>query len=134
MFKEFREFALGGSLMDMAIGIIMGGAIGALVGSMIENLINPIVGLFMGGQDLSSLTMKIGEGMQMVDGVETPVPLMLNYGAFIGALINFLILAFVIFMLARMINNAKKKMGMPMPGDGPTDIDLLTEIRDSLKR
>ena len=134
MFKEFKEFALGGSLMDMAIGIIMGGAIGTLVGSMIENLVNPIVGLFMGGQSLDSLAMKIGDGTQMVDGVETSVPLMLNYGSFITAFINFLILAFVIFILAKMVNNAKKKMGMPMPGDGPTDIDLLTEIRDSLKR
>lgn len=134
MVKEFKEFALGGNMVDMAVGIIMGGAIGTLIGSMIENLINPIVGLFMGGQDLSSLGTQIGEGKQMVDGVETTVPLILKYGSFIGAMINFLILAFVIFMLAKMVNNAKKRMGMPGPGEGPSEVDLLTEIRDSLNK
>ena len=127
MIKEFKEFALGGSLVDMAVGIVMGGAIGGLVKAMIDNLISPVIGLFAGGVDFATMGAKIGES---ADGQ----PLMLQYGAFVNAFIQFLVLAFVIFVMVKMVNSARKSMGMAAPGDGPTDIDLLTEIRDSLKR
>lgn len=134
MVKEFKEFALNGSMVDMAVGIIMGGAIGTLVGSLIENMINPIIGMFMGGTDFGTMAAKIGEKTEMIEGVETVVPLNLKYGAFIASFINFLVLAFVIFMIAKMVNNAKKRMGLAGPADGPTEVDLLTEIRDSLRK
>ena len=134
MVKEFKEFALNGNMVDMAVGIIMGGAIGGLVSSLIENMINPIIGMFSGGTDFGTMATKIGESKQMVDGVETIQPLMLKYGAFIASFINFLVLAFVIFMIAKMVNNAKKRMGMTEPEAGPSEVDLLTEIRDSLRK
>lgn len=132
MISEFKEFALKGNMVDMAVGIVMGGAVGTLVGSLVENLINPIVGVFTGGQDFGSLSAKIGE-RTLEDG--TVEPLLLNYGAFIGAFINFLILAFVIFMIVKMVNNAKNAMGLAEEeAAGPSETDLLAEIRDALKR
>ena len=137
MVSEFKEFALKGNMVDMAVGIVMGGAIGTLVGSLVTNLINPIVGLFTGGQDFGSMAMKIGEHtVEKEDGTKVVEDLMLNYGAFIGAFINFLILAFVIFIIVKMVNNAKNAMGLAeeeAPA-GPSETDLLTEIRDALKR
>ena len=134
MVKEFKEFALNGSMVDMAVGIIMGGAIGGLVTSLIENMINPIIGMVSGGQDFASMVAKIGQKTEMVDGAEKIIPLELKYGAFISSFINFLVLAFVIFMIAKMVNNAKKRMGMTEPEAGPSEVDLLTEIRDSLRK
>lgn len=134
MIKEFKEFALQGSLVDMAVGIVMGGAIGKLVGSLIDNLISPLVGLATGGVSLGSLSTKIGEHTVEVEGVETVQPLLLNYGAFINAFMQFLILAFVIFMIIKAVNSAKKSMSMEDEAAGPSEVDLLTEIRDSLKK
>ena len=137
MISEFKEFALKGNMVDMAVGIVMGGAIGTLVGSMVENLINPIVGKFTGGVDLGSLQASIGERtVTNEEGVDVIEQLMLNYGAFVTSFINFLILAFVIFLIVKTVNNAKKAMGLDKPGApaGPSEVDLLTEIRDSLQK
>ena len=137
MIKEFKEFALKGNMVDMAVGIVMGGAISQVVGSMVENLINPIVGLFTGGTDLGQLSTKIGEKMVTdADGNTVTQDLMLNYGAFINAFIQFLILAFVVFMIVKSVNNAKRALGLDKPPapKGPSEVDLLTEIRDALKQ
>jgi len=135
MIQEFKEFALKGNLVDMAVGIVMGGAIGKLVGSMIDNLIDPLVGLATGGVSLGGLTTTIGERSVEVDGVTTIEPLLLNYGAFINAIIQFAILAFVIFMIIKAVNSAKKAMAIAEPAPaGPSEVDLLKEIRDSLKK
>jgi len=134
MVQEFKEFALNGSMVDMAVGIIMGGAIGSLSSSLIENMINPIIGMFMGGSDFGTLMTKIGEKTETVDGVDTITPLMLKWGAFISAFINFLVLAFVIFLMIKMVNNAKRRMGIASDPAGPSEVDLLTEIRDSLAK
>lgn len=127
MISEFKEFALGGSLVDMAVGIVMGGAIGGLVKALIDNLISPIIGLGCGGVDFSTMGTEIGRS---VDGT----PLMLQYGAFINAFIQFLVLAFVIFIIVKMVNSAKKRFNAEAAAAGPSDIDLLTEIRDALKK
>lgn len=134
MIQEFKDFALKGSLVDMAVGIVMGGAIGKLVGSMIDNLISPLVGLATGGVSLEDLKTKIGEHTVEVDGASVVEPLFLNYGGFINALIQFLILAFVIFMIIKAVNSAKKTMKMEDEAAGPSEVDLLVEIRDSLKK
>lgn len=133
MIQEFKEFALKGNMVDMAVGIVMGGAIGQLVASMVDNLINPVVGLFTGGGDLASGGIQIGTKIAE-DGSE--VPLVLNVGAFVSAFINFLILAFVIFMIIKMVNAAKKSLIKEKPAApaGPSEVDLLIEIRDSLKK
>lgn len=146
MISEFKEFALKGNLVDMAVGIVVGGATGSLVGSLIDNLINPITSLFMGSGGLSGLKAKIGEGTfeKVVNGVaqkdadgniitETG-PLYLKYGAFLDSGIKFLILMAVVFMIIKAVNTAKKAAGMveEEAPSGPSDNDLLTEIRDAL--
>jgi len=133
MISEFKEFALKGSLVDMAVGIVMGGAISTLVGSLLTNLINPIIGVFAGGKSFSDLVIKIGES-KAADG--TSAPLNLEIGAFITAFVNFLILALVIFIIVKAVNNAKKALSPDKPEApaGPSQTDLLIEIRDALQR
>jgi len=132
MISEFKEFALKGSLVDMAVGIVIGGAIGKLVGSLLENLINPIIGVFAGGKSFSDFSVKIGESQ--VEG--KTVPLNLEIGAFITAFINFLILALVIFIIVKAVNQAKKALEEEKPKEpaDPSQTDLLIEIRDALQR
>ncbi|MEE9332679.1 MAG: large-conductance mechanosensitive channel protein MscL [Granulosicoccaceae bacterium] len=120
MISEFKEFAMKGSMIDMAAGIIIGAAIGKMVGALVDNVLMPLIGVFMGGVDFSSLSMKVGEAA-------------IGYGAFIQALIDFLIIAFVIFMLLKFINNLKKKEE-EAPAEPAEDVALLTEIRDLLKK
>ena len=124
MISEFKAFALKGNMMDMATGIIIGAAISAVVGSMVDDLIMPIIGLLTGGIDFTHLKFALGEGE------DAPV---FGYGAFIQAFINFLIIAFVIFMIIKGMNTMKKKEEAA-PAAPPEDIVLLREIRDNLKK
>ncbi|MCL4163698.1 UNVERIFIED_CONTAM: hypothetical protein GTU68_003352 [Idotea baltica] len=118
--SEFKEFAMKGSLMDMAVGIIIGAAIGKVVGALVDSILMPIIGALMGGVDFSSLAISIGDAN-------------VGYGAFIQALIDFTIVAFVIFMLLRMMN--KMKQNQVEEEEAPAeDVALLTEIRDLLKQ
>jgi large conductance mechanosensitive channel len=127
MIKEFKDFIAKGNVMDMAVGIIIGAAFTAIVKSLVGDLINPIISLFMGGVDFSSLGVKLGEGEDAA---------VFAYGNFIMALINFLIIAFVVFMLVKAVNKAKgpKDEPAPAPDPGPSEIDLLKEIAASLKK
>ncbi len=126
MLKEFKEFALKGNMIDMAVGIIIGGAVGKLVGSLVDDVIMPPIGVLMGGMDFSEL----GYTLQAAAG-DTPA-VILKYGAFVQSFIDFLILAFAIFMMIKMINSMKKKEeAAPTP---PSNEEvLLTEIRDALR-
>ena len=119
MLKEFRDFINKGNVLDLAVAVIMGGAFGAIVTSLVNDIIMPVIGVIIGGIDFTSL--------KLFD--------LIAYGNFIQAVINFLIIAFVIFMIVRSINNMTKKpevKGPPPPP--PADVQLLTEIRDLLKR
>lgn len=120
MISEFKEFALKGSLMDMAVGIIIGAATGKMVSALVENVLMPIIGIFMGGVSFDDLVFKVGEAS-------------IGYGSFIQALIDFIIIAFVVFMLLKMINNMKKKEE-EAPAEPPAQEVLLSEIRDLLKK
>ena len=130
MLKEFRDFIAKGNVMDMAVGIIIGAAFTAIVTSLVDDLINPIISLFTGGLDFSGLKVALGEG---------PDAASFNYGSFINAVINFLIIAFVVFLLVRYVNKIKdaaikKEEAAPAAPAGPSEIDLLTEIRDALRK
>ena len=125
MISEFKEFAMKGSMVDMATGIIIGGAIGKVVSSLVDDVIMPPIGLLMGGMDFSKM------GMTLKEAVGDTPALVLNYGSFIQSLINFIIIAFVIFMLIKMMNNMRK--GDEEEEAGPTAEELLAEIRDSLR-
>jgi large conductance mechanosensitive channel len=128
MLKEFKEFALKGNMIDMAVGIIIGGAVGKLVASLVDDLIMPPIGVLMGGMNFSEL----GYTLQAAAG-DTPA-VVLKYGAFIQSFIDFLILAFAIFMMIKMINNMKKKEEEAAPTPPSNEEVLLTEIRDALRK
>jgi len=136
MITEFKDFIAKGNVMDMAVGIIIGAAFTAIVGSLVADLINPIISLFMGGVDFSGMYALLGEGeYNSIAEAEEAGAAVFAYGRFIMAIINFLIIAFVVFMLVRTVNNMKKKeepvAAAPV---GPTQEELLVEIRDALKK
>ena len=140
MLKEFKDFIAKGNVMDMAVGIIIGAAFTAIVGSLVADLINPIIGLFMGGVDFTNnyavLSGEVAEGASLEAARETGASVF-AYGSFIMAVINFLIIAWVVFMLVKMVNKAKdaaakEEEAAPEAPAGPSEIDLLTEIRDAL--
>ena len=120
MLSEFKDFIAKGNVMDMAVGIIIGAAFTAIVGSLVDDLINPLIGLFMGGVDFSGLTASVGDAV-------------FTYGKFIMAIINFLIIAFVVFMLVKMVNKAKGPEPEAAPA-GPTQEELLADILTALKK
>ena len=129
MIQEFKDFIAKGNVMDMAVGIIIGAAFTAIVTSLVDDLINPIISLFMGGIDFS------GMGIRLSDGEDGAI---FAYGNFIMALINFLIIAWVVFILVKMVNRVKDAATAPeeeAPEEpkGPTQEELLAEIRDALK-
>ncbi len=143
MLQEFKDFIAKGNVMDMAVGIIIGAAFTAIVKSMVGDLINPFVGLFMGGVDFTNLYVvlagDVAEGTSLEAAREAGAAIF-AYGAFIMAVINFLIIAFVVFMLVRYVNKVKEaaeKAEEEAPAEeepaGPTELELLTEIRDALK-
>ena len=142
MLKEFKDFIAKGNVMDMAVGIIIGAAFTAIVKSLVADLINPIVGLFMGGVDLVNTFFVIGGDGTTYDSLEAAREAgvaAFAYGSFIMAIINFLIIAFVVFMLVRYVNKVKEASEKPVEAveeapAGPTELDLLKEIAASLKK
>lgn len=130
MMKEFKEFAMRGNVVDMAVGIIIGGAFGKIVSSFVADVIMPPIGILLGGVDFSKLAITLKAGSE---GVE---PVLLKYGVFINTIIDFLIIAFAIFMAIKAMNSMKKKQeeAPATPPEPPADVKLLTEIRDLLKK
>ena len=131
-FKEFKEFAMKGNVMDMAVGVIIGGAFGKIVSSLVDDVLMPCIGMLTGGIDLSGLSYKVM--LPAVDGGEPVAGAVLKYGAFIQNIIDFLIIAFCIFLMIKgMKKLMPKKEEAPAPPAGPTQEELLAEIRDLLK-
>ena len=141
MAQEFREFAVKGNVIDLAVGVIIGGAFGKIVDSVVGDLIMPVVGLVFGKLDFSNMFIALGtvpEGTAMtLEAVKkTGVPIF-AYGSFITVAVNFFILAFIIFMMIKQINRLKREAPAEAPAAPAApaeDIVLLREIRDSLKR
>ena len=130
MIQEFKDFIAKGNVMDMAVGIIIGAAFTAIVTSLVDDLINPIISLFTGGIDFSGLGVRLSEGEEGA---------IFAYGNFIMALINFLIIAWVVFLLVKMVNRVKEAATKPDEvapevDTGPSELDVLLEIRDSLAK
>lgn len=125
MIKEFKDFIARGNVMDMAVGIIMGAAFTAIVTSLVDDLVNPLIGLVIGGIDFSSMSVGVGEAQFM-------------YGNFINAVIKFLIIAWVVFLLVKGVNRMREAVEKdediaPEVDTGPSEKDLLMDIRDALK-
>jgi len=134
MLKEFKEFAMKGNVVDMAVGVIIGGAFGKIVSSLVSDVLMPPLGLLMGKVDFSSLFINLSGTPQpsLVAAKAAGAPT-INYGVFLQATFDFIILAFVIFLLVKQMNRFKKE-APPAPPAGPTNEEkLLMEIRDVLK-
>jgi large conductance mechanosensitive channel len=140
MMKEFREFAVKGNVMDLAVGVIIGAAFGKIVDSIVGDLIMPIVGVIFGKLDFSSLFIVLGNppagtlmNLEALKKAGVPV---LAYGNFITVAVNFAILAFIIFMMVKQVNRMKSETpaAPATPAPTPEDVVLLREIRDSLKK
>lgn len=137
MVSEFKEFAMRGNVMDMAVGIIIGGAFGKIITSLVNDIIMPVVGKFMGGVDFSNLFINLGDGeFASLEAAKEAGAATLNYGAFIQSALDFIIIAFAIFMMIKMMNNMKKaeEEAEEVPAEPSEDVLLLREIRDSLKK
>jgi large conductance mechanosensitive channel len=134
MLKEFKEFAMRGNVLDMAIGVIIGGAFGKIVASLVSDVLMPPIGLLMGKVDFSSLFLNLSGTPQpsLVAAKAAGAPT-LNYGVFLQSVFDFIIIAFVIFMFVKQVNRFKQE-APPAPPAGPTNEEkLLMEIRDALK-
>ncbi len=130
--KEFKDFAMQGNLVDIAVAFVMGGAFGKVVTSFTEGIVSPLIGL-IGGADLSKNMFKLKEAVTDASGKVTAEAVYLKWGDFVTAIINFLIVAFVMFLVIKAINSMKKKQEAAPAGPSSTDA-LLMEIRDSLKK
>jgi large conductance mechanosensitive channel len=131
MLKEFKEFAMKGNVVDLAVAVVIGGAFGKIVSSFVSDVIMPPIGMLLGGVDFADLKVVLKAATEEVEAVS------INYGAFINTLIDFIIIAFAIFMVVKAINSTKKKevAAPPPPPPGPTKEEtLLTEIRDLLAK
>lgn len=135
VFKEFREFAMRGNVVDLAVGIILGGAFGAIVTSLVNDIIMPVIGLVTGGVDFSKMVYVLKEASTGPDGKEIAA-VTINYGKFINFIITFIIVAFSMFMLIKAMNSLKRKQeAAPVPPpETPPQEKLLTEIRDLLAK
>lgn len=129
MMNEFKAFAMRGNVVDLAVGVIIGAAFGKIVSSFVKDIIMPPIGVLMGGVDFSDLAITIQQATLDADAVT------MNYGAFIQTLVDFIIVAFVIFMVVKGMNNMKKKEAPKKAAPkGPTQEDLLADIKDLLAK
>lgn len=132
MLKEFKEFAMKGNLVDIAVAFVIGGAFGKVITSFTEGIVSPLIGL-IGGTDLSKNMFKIKDAITDATGNITAEAIYLKWGDFLTAIINFVIVAFIMFLIIKVINNLKRKEEAA-PVTTPEDITLLREIRDALKK
>lgn len=135
MLQEFKAFAMRGNVVDLAVGVVIGGAFGAIVTSLVGDLIMPLVGILTGGVDFSKAAVVLKEGVPAsADGSVKAVPaVLLGYGKFIQTVVNFIIVAWAIFMLVKGMNAMKKKEAAAPAAPNPQEV-LLAEIRDLLKK
>ena len=137
MLQEFREFAVKGNAMDLAVGVIIGGAFGKIVDSVVSDLIMPLVSRVTGRLDYSNLYFVLGDNpknLTALADIKTAGIPVFAYGNFLTIVVNFVILAFVIFMMVKQLNRLKKEEPAAAPAEPAEEVQLLREIRDSLKR
>ncbi len=132
MIQEFKEFIMKGNVLELAVAVIIAGAFGLIVGSFINDVLMPPIGLALGGTDFSEMKYVLQAAEMGADGAVVTQEVAIGYGKFINTIINFLIVAFVIFMIVRSYNKANPP-AEEAPA-GPSEVDLLTEIRDALKK
>jgi large conductance mechanosensitive channel len=139
MIKEFKEFAMRGSVVDLAVGIVIGGAFGKIVSSFVNDILMPPIGVLIGGVDFTQLSLTLKDAIIAADGTETAAAVVIKYGSFIQTLVDFVIIAFAIFLVVKGMNALKKKeqvapAAAPAPPEPTNEEKLLAEIRDLLKK
>ncbi|MGC2518974.1 MAG: large conductance mechanosensitive channel protein MscL [Burkholderiales bacterium] len=141
MLKEFKEFAMRGNVIDLAVGVVIGAAFGKIVDSLVKDVIMPPIGLALGRVDFSNLFVVLKEGVQpgpyaTLDTAAKAGAVTLNLGLFLNTVVSFLIVAFAIFLLVKAINRLKRQQeaASPTPAEPPEEVKLLREIRDLLKK
>ncbi len=135
--QEFKQFAMRGNVVDLAVAVVIGGAFGKIVDSLVKDVVMPPIGALLGGVDFKHLYIDLsGAGHQTLEAAEKAGAPLIKYGAFINSLVDFLIIALAIFVAVKAINTLKRKEDAPPPAPAapPEDILLLREIRDSLKK
>jgi large conductance mechanosensitive channel len=138
MLKEFREFAMRGNVVDMAVGIVIGAAFGRIIDSMVKDIIMPPVGLLLGNADFSNMFIILKQGAApgpylTVDAAQKAGAVTFNYGMFVNQIVSFLFIAFAVFLLIRSINRLRRRQEKPKEAPPPPeDVVLLREIRDAL--
>lgn len=131
--SEFKEFTLRGNVIDLAVGVVIGGAFGKIVTSLVNDLLMPAVSYVIGSSSFKSLSVVLRPAVLDSTGKESVPALLLSYGAFIQSIIDFTIIAFVIFLAVRVINDLRRKQEIPAEAPGPSEeVQLLTQIRDAL--
>ncbi len=135
MVSEFKEFAMRGNVVDLAVGVVIGAAFGKIVASLVNDIIMPSIGYVVGGVNFSDLAIELKAATVDAAGAEVPAVLV-KYGAFIQTIVDFLIIAFAIFVAVKVINSLKRKQeaAPAAPAEPSEEVKLLTEIRDALKR
>lgn len=134
MFKEFKEFITGGNVIEFAVAVIMAGAIGGVVNGFVNNIVMPFVGHFTGGTDFANMFHAMDGGeYKTLEAAKEAGGAVIAYGAWINTIINLLIVGLVMFFIVKAYNKSKKPAEAPAPA-GPSEVDLLTEIRDALKK
>ena len=134
MWKEFKDFAMKGNLVDMAVAFVMGGAFGKVVTSFTDGIVSPLIGKLSGGVDFNAMKWVITPAVLGPDGKETAAEVAVKYGSFIMSILDFLIVAFVMFLVVKGVNKMKKAEEAGPPPPPPADIVLLEQIRDLLKK
>ncbi len=134
MISEFKEFVSRGNVVDLAVGVVIGAAFGKIVTALVDGIVMPFVGLLLGGVKFSDLAITLREAQVDAAGTEIAPALMLNYGTFLQTVIDFLLIAFVIFLFLKAYNRLQKAKEEAPPAAPPEDVLLLREIRDALKK
>lgn len=132
--SEFREFAMRGNVIDLAVGVVIGGAFGKIITSLVNDVVMPLIGKILGGINFTDLAVVLTPAQMGADGKEVAAAVLLRYGAFIQSMIDFALIALAIFMAIKVINRLqRRKEEAPAPAAPAEDIVLLTEIRDALR-
>ncbi|UPQ80715.1 large-conductance mechanosensitive channel protein MscL [Flavobacterium azooxidireducens] len=135
MFKEFKNFIMTGNVIEFAVAVIMAGAVGAVVNGFVSDIVMPIVGMLTGGVDFSEMKVVLQAAVAESEGVAAVPEVAIRWGAWVNTLVNLVIVGFVMFMIIKAYNKMRKpKEEAPAPPAGPTQEQLLTEIRDLLKK
>ena len=136
MLQEFREFAMKGNVVDLAVGVVIGAAFGKIVSALVEGVIMPVIGMAMGGVNFADLSVVLKEAVIGPDGKEVAAAVAIKYGAFLQTVFDFVIIAFVLFLVIKAMNRMKRAEAAapPAPAEPTEDVLLLREIRDALKR